>query len=464
MDLDGNWTDTTNPPDYKFEFHTNETGDLAPEIWVGRIIANVDGDEVQLINDYFQKNHNYRVKACSTPDWPRRALAYVDNLGHEWVKPEDVEDANLSDYYYDFVGNVTNCLEKVYDDVTTIYEIAPNGTNTNAADYMPRLNSTEGYEWVLELSHGTIGWHRFQRWTWAKVSQTWQVAEEDSLSYQFYLNHCPKAYFYIWMSCEAARFNTKYGIANNAIFGNGWGLVSIGPTCGVPAQHNYHKIFEKLDQGECIGEAFKTFWNCTVSSADQQMDVHESKPWVILGDPTLFPSPVKRICSYNRYMQNAKWDSTYWKMLLYNTETYTTESKKVPGLVSKAYLGVKIYSGTTCISGPSVIQVGWWNIYSYEMHACTWDCSEQNVTVTYIRVEIWYKFEGYSWTSMGVAFKTETFNQNTILTATTWTIVLCGSFTQFNPRGPPSSWSMIKFFWGSSTKNSRIENMTLTYE
>jgi hypothetical protein len=163
-----------------------------------------------------------------------------------------------------------------------------------------------------------------------------------------------------------------------------------------------------------------------------------------------------------RYMQNAKWDSTYWKMLWNSTSTHTSQVRTTLGLKSRGYLGVKIYAGTTCISGASVVEVGSWYVDQVGLKSTNWNCgSEQNVTSTYIKVEVWYKFEGWSsWLTMDCAFRTETFPHDTILNATTWTIKLYGGLTQFAPLGPLER-THLAFFWGSSTKESRIENMSL---
>ncbi len=168
-----------------------------------------------------------------------------------------------------------------------------------------------------------------------------------------------------------------------------------------------------------------------------------------------------------RYMQNAKWDATYWKLFWNNTDISTYRSWIKPEYCLKGYLGVKIYVGTTCISGANVIEVGYWYRLQYGLKNVTWDCSEYNVTGTYIKIEIWYKFSGYSWTNGGVAFKTETFAENTILNATTWTIFLYGTYyTEWGPTGPlgpPGNRSSIEFCWGSSREESRIEDMKFTH-
>jgi len=352
-DLDGNWTNTDE--DKHFEMHTNETGDLAPEIWVGRIqSSNVDGDEAELINDYFQKNHNYRTNA-SSPTWPRRALAYLDTAICGVADLLD-PDSKLKEKHFEVAADMSACLEGVYAEVETINGTYPDDTYTSAQDWEFRLNSTLGYEWAWLGSHGSEQpcSHSFDHYYWKDDDpppppHTWDTCSEEGNTYaDFYLNHAPKVFFYIWLVCHAAQFELQNCLANSAIFGNGWGLVSIGGTWLVERESDFFEFFDKLNQGSCIGKAFNTFWNRTI-------DLVESKKWTILGDPTLCVSSAQE--TGTRYLQNAKWDSTYWKMLLYNTTTYTSKSKTMFGEISRAYLGIKVYNGTTWISGASVIQV-----------------------------------------------------------------------------------------------------------
>jgi hypothetical protein len=169
-----------------------------------------------------------------------------------------------------------------------------------------------------------------------------------------------------------------------------------------------------------------------------------------------------------RYMQNAKWDSTYWKLFWNNTITWTDKYIIKQGWYLWCELGVKIYKGTTCISGSSVITVGRWYNLETGLQSTTWDCSEHNVTGTYIKIEVYCKFAGSSWQNMGVAFKTETFTENTILNATEWTIYLYGEFQmEWGPEKVGTATALdkswITFYWGSSSRESRIEDMAFTY-
>ena len=75
MDLDGNWQD--NNSDGIYEVHTAGTGDMAPEVYIGRLHAQLLSydTEANMINDYFTKDHAYRLGQLTQP-W--RGLEYVD--------------------------------------------------------------------------------------------------------------------------------------------------------------------------------------------------------------------------------------------------------------------------------------------------------------------------------------------------------------------------------------------------
>jgi hypothetical protein len=161
------------------------------------------------------------------------------------------------------------------------------------------------------------------------------------------------------------------------------------------------------------------------------------------------------------YMQNAKWDPTYWKLFWNNTVASTHKTICRSEWCFYGELGVKIYNGSKCISGASVIKVGrWYNLQSCLKNAI-WNCSEpHNVTGTYIKIEVYYRFAGCSWQNMDVAFKTETFTENRILNATEWTIYLYGEFQmELGPLGlgtpPGQDKAAITFIWGSNNEESR---------
>ena len=131
MDLDGNWEDQDDDGDY--EIHTAGTGDMGPEVYVGRIYAhtlNYDSEE-NMVNDYLSKVHAYRVGEL-TQDW--RGLEYID------------EDWYSMDVY----------LRYIYGEDVTRYDF---GFNTTAEDYLNQLDL--GQHFVQVCAHSYSGGHHF---------------------------------------------------------------------------------------------------------------------------------------------------------------------------------------------------------------------------------------------------------------------------------------------------------------
>jgi hypothetical protein len=183
-------------------------------------------------------------------------------------------------------------------------------------------------------------------------------------------------------------------------------------------------------------------------------------------DNTKFNGTVTVLTVTTWYMQNAKWgrDSPYWKLSFNNTLTSTRETICKLGWRTFCALGVKIYKGTENLT-TRVEEVGRW----YNLQSClkntTWNCDEHDVGGSYVKIEVYYRFAGDAdWTDMNVAFKTRTFTEDTILTATTWTICLYGEYhMEWGPLGPPGqNRCSIEFYWGSEDEESKIIDMIFT--
>jgi hypothetical protein len=131
MDLDGLWEDNNN--DDIFESHTAGSGDMGPEVYIGRMYAtslNWETEET-MINEYLEKTHDYRNNELIAP-W--RGLEYVDE---DWYTMQ----VNLNNIYFD---NVTR------------YDF---GYSTTAADYLTKLQ--EGYHFVTVCAHSFPQGHHF---------------------------------------------------------------------------------------------------------------------------------------------------------------------------------------------------------------------------------------------------------------------------------------------------------------
>jgi len=246
MDLNGNWTDSDGNGIY--DMHTNETGDLEPEMWVGRLYAStVPGSETELLINYFVKTHRFRTGELTLP---KRALGYVDD-----------------DFVESYADDVNSSLRMVYDNETTL--IIDTET-TNAADYKNRLNDTLGYEWLHLVSHGSFEKHAFRN-----SSGQSDVYPSDVESID------PHVLFYNLATCDAAYYLFPDYIGGSYIFTNTYGLLVVSST-KLGAMLNYNDFYGPVAEGKCIGQAFKEWF-------EKNGEIYPFFYYglTLLGDPTL---------------------------------------------------------------------------------------------------------------------------------------------------------------------------------
>jgi hypothetical protein len=264
MDLDGTWQDNSNrtnesgiqysgwgmpiPPgsDGIYDVHIDGTGDVEPEIWVGRIKGDdMNEDEVGLVKSYFDKNHNYRTGVTANP---QNALVYVDDDWEPGIYTRDAVATAFPDYNH------------VYDKSLTI------------ADYYLE-NLSAGYSWVHVMSHGNPHGHSFKK----------PGGGGGSLNYNTYRSEDHHVLFYNLFVCSGARFTSSNYLG-------GWCLFS-GDTLGVigstktGSMINEKKFYTPLSNGMILGEAYRDWFD------DIFTDKPGDKPWyygmTYLGDPTL---------------------------------------------------------------------------------------------------------------------------------------------------------------------------------
>jgi hypothetical protein len=131
MDLDGSWQDHNG--DGVYEDHTAGSGDMGPEVYVGRIYASTlqYDSEAHMVNEYFAKVHAYRTGALTQP-W--RGLEYVEE---DW---------------YDMDVN----LDTIYAENVTRHDY---GYFTTAEDYLNQMDL--GQHFVQVCVHSYSGGHFF---------------------------------------------------------------------------------------------------------------------------------------------------------------------------------------------------------------------------------------------------------------------------------------------------------------
>ena len=250
MDLDGDWGDSDG--DGVLDMHFGKK--IAPDIWVGRIkTSGLGEDEVSLVNQYFQKNHQYRNGSLTAP---KRALLYIDD---DWE--------NLASMDSDSLGIL-------YDNLTVVSDKA----TTTASDYRNRLG--EGYEWVHVRSHGTWNRHSFEI----------PGGDGGLINAPEYAEINPNTLFYQLFICHAARFTEPDYLAGEVVFKTSKGLASIGST-KLGGMQMFWTFYEALARGRTIGDAFKEWFVKWGEGKVTILDSYAGRKWfyglTIIGDPTL---------------------------------------------------------------------------------------------------------------------------------------------------------------------------------
>ena len=257
MDLNGVWTDTDGDGIYD-----EHTGDRIPEIWVGRIKASgMVGSEVSLIQNYFDKNHDYRTGALSLPN---RALIYIDD---DWARGASSDWSEFVDY----------AVGLVYNNRTLVNENA----TTHPADYLVRLN--QNWSLVHLMVHGEADLHYFM------TDGEWvgNVSPADIWSTD------PHAFFYILFSCTNAKYNEADYIAGWYVFSDTYGVAAVSSTKtgGMLWTSDFYSNFRR----ETLGFSFREWLTIRVAEEDADPSWWYDKSWyygmTILGDPTLSAKP-----------------------------------------------------------------------------------------------------------------------------------------------------------------------------
>jgi len=259
-DLDGSWT-SSGAHGYLPDTHTDGTGDLGHEIWLGRLTAwnlttlHPGRTEAGLLNDYFAKNHAYRTLALTVP---RTGLAYTDDDWYPGDRPTALALA------------VEGAVTSVWNDPATP------GDETTAANYKWRL-ANESYEHLLLTCHSSATSHA--------MNGSVASSELDALG--------PQVLFYNLFACSAAKY-TEFGyIGGEYLFGDGAGLVVVGSAkTGAMQSHTMDDYFGPLGLGGTFGDAMLAWWNTAVDpDGHTEIERAWSYGMTTLGDPLLLTQP-----------------------------------------------------------------------------------------------------------------------------------------------------------------------------
>lgn len=248
MDMDGIFTDTNS--DGMYDLHT---GDVAPEIYLGRLTASpltmAGSQEVALLQNYFDKNHDFRTGRASILD---RALVYVDD---DWIPWASQWNANVG---------------LAYDERMFISD----GWATWSTDYKNRL--TQVYESILVCVHSSPAVHGFYRdgsqWGWVYNSEVRTID--------------PDAYFYNLFACSNARYVETDYMAGWYIFCNSYGLGALGSTKS-GSMLQFDAFYGPFGLGNSIGEAYLQWFQAIASGGFDEWELPWHYGMTLCGDPTL---------------------------------------------------------------------------------------------------------------------------------------------------------------------------------
>lgn len=256
MDLDGVWSDGDGNGTYD-----THLGNVAPEIWVGRMTTSplaglhAGRTEAGLLNDYFRKNHHYRLGRISLPD---DGLAYIDD---DWS------------YTANSWGNALG------RSVGGSVQIIKAGATTVAGDYKDRLdpNNTSGYESVLLAAHSDATYHVFEIGGERSGGSVYS-SELSGLD--------PQALFYNLFACSNADYQVDGYMAGEYVFGTGRGLLAVGST-KKGGMRNFEDYYEPLGDGKPFGEAFLDWWLARAAGGFQTSETDWYYGMTMIGDPLL---------------------------------------------------------------------------------------------------------------------------------------------------------------------------------
>ncbi len=250
MDLNGTWLDTMNTGNGKYDGHT---GNINPEIYVGRLMTTGIGTDTVLLKNYFRKDNAYRYDTLALQ---RRALVFCDD---DWIP--------WAPYW-------ANDVSKLYPDTMNYWH----AETTRASIYRIKLNTPEA--WVALFAHSWPGGHQFRY----NNGNSW-----DTYYGYEYTNQNPPANFYNHFACSFARYTDNGYGGGRAIFNQSYGLGAVGST-KTGSMLEFYYFYYPLSQHKTLGQAFKEWFTHITSNGVTFDELCWHYGMTLLGDPSLKPT------------------------------------------------------------------------------------------------------------------------------------------------------------------------------
>ena len=246
MDLDGLWADNDN--DGIYDSHTDGTGDIAPEIFIGRIDATMLSGGIEILRNYFNRDHLYWTGAFS---FRKTGLAYTD-----------------IDWRYN--GDVNEGIRNLYG--TDNYQLI-NDERVSRKDYLYNRLVNDQYEFVQVALHSSPDYHWFSNLCGG-------VLGSNEIR-----NASPRALGYNLFACSACDYTKGEFLGGAYIFNNcERSLVVIGST-KTGSMLQFYAFYQPLGQNKSIGQSFVEWFDYISPYQDLQKAWHYGM--TIIGDPLI---------------------------------------------------------------------------------------------------------------------------------------------------------------------------------
>ncbi|MDD3739062.1 MAG: hypothetical protein PHP31_07190 [Lentimicrobiaceae bacterium] len=270
MDLDGVWEDTDGN-----NIYDSHTGNVAPEIFVGRIsTAHMDQNftEKEGLENYLDKLHNFYMGNVQINN--KYALAYTDtDWANSFAMCNHIGNLYGTGYYHNF-----NAI---------------NNPNHGKTDYLEKLGDTT-YEFIQLAAHSAYDHHAI-----VHGNSNHNVIPENVV------NTPPQAIAYNLFCCSACQWpiynpnpnNRKLHIGTSYIYNSSPRALTVVGSTKTGSMLGYKNVFyQNLNSKKVIGESFLEWWKLFGNN-----HYHELVIWYygmcILGDPmiSMFQNDYARI-------------------------------------------------------------------------------------------------------------------------------------------------------------------------
>ncbi len=248
MDMDGSWSDADHNGIY--DTHVYGTGDVGPEIFIGRIDASgftsTGETQIEILRRYFDRDHAYWSGAYNLR---KTGLAYTDD---DW---ENYFPINNEMKYLYGEGN----YHLISDD------------RVGSVDFLSNRLENDQYEFIQLAAHSSESSHGFTM--------------KGTVSSEEILQAAPKALGYNLFACSACDYTKSNFIGGAYIFGRNTKSLVVTGTTKIGSMLQFYAFYGPMGENKCIGKAFREWFDYISPYSNYEKSWHYGM--TILGDPLI---------------------------------------------------------------------------------------------------------------------------------------------------------------------------------